>query len=108
MPSTQERSDDAYLRRGGVPAHDRFDLPKWCAGRMEAVVSGAIDYDDIEPLVIECADIADKAIAPTQAERRAKAKADGQIDLTPSWSGIAGIGLRSLLEVQIGWVAEMA
>lgn len=67
-------------------AEDGFKLPKTWQGRMEAIVHGAIDWGDVEPLITECATVADKAVIATQEERQRQATAQGGMDLTPLWS----------------------
>ena len=39
-----------------------YDLPETWAGKMEALTAGVVDFDDWEPLAMECADIADQAV----------------------------------------------
>ena len=43
-------------------AEDGFELPETWEGRMEAIIAGAVDYDDTPELIHRCADIADKAV----------------------------------------------
>jgi hypothetical protein len=63
-----------------------WKMPKTWKGKMEAIVAGAVDYDDIESLAMECASIADKAMDATKAKRQGEAKAKGCMDVSPTWS----------------------
>jgi hypothetical protein len=49
---------------------DDFEMPKTWKGKMEALVAGAIDYDDQHELAMECAELADKTgFEPSSLER---------------------------------------
>jgi hypothetical protein len=58
--------------------------------KMEAIIAGVVDYDDVEDLVMSCAAVADKAVEATAAKRQAEAKAMGKMDITPLWSAVMG------------------
>jgi hypothetical protein len=59
---------------------DGFELPETWEGRMEAVVNGAVDFDDAQELIAECVDIADR----TSGDR----PGDGELPLM--WSSTLG------------------
>jgi len=46
----------------GVDDDDDFELPPTWKGKMEALVAGAVDYDDQEDLAMQCAENADAAL----------------------------------------------
>ncbi|MEI8371865.1 MAG: hypothetical protein WCJ35_03415 [Planctomycetota bacterium] len=68
--------------------------------KMEALVAGAVDYDDAEPLAMKCALIADKAVI-AKIEQHARAKAEGKatgMDLTPLWSEVMPYHVEKLMQ----------
>ena len=64
--------------------------------RMRAVAAGSCKRNEAEKLLIECAAIADKALAADRPRREAEAKARGKMDGTPSWHFVVSVYWRAL------------
>ncbi len=58
---------------------------------MQAVVAGAVDFDDIEPLCEACAEVGDIAIDDLK-----KQSCETGMDITPRWTGVLNAMLPAL------------
>jgi hypothetical protein len=74
-----------------------WKMPKTWKGKMEAVVAGAVDYDDAEPLVMECAAIVDRAVETVRKQKPAATEHKG-MDITPAWSDVMPYMVGKLME----------
>jgi hypothetical protein len=88
-------------------------MKKTCYKRMQDVVNGVTDYDDVEPTALRAAEIADRVVEQrcrlVEERRAVREKMDFWVfPLVPTWSAIMPVLLKQWLCYATGGIDDQA